>query len=138
MLRSLTAFSLIILSFGPAHASDYPTLPKGLGRDVMVRVCAQCHSPELAAQQNLDPAGWKALVDQMANNGAQASDVEFSIITKYLAASFPPNQTEQRLQAQKAMRSTPTTRGKEGTLKGHPRVHPKVYPTRRAVRTSSK
>jgi competence protein ComEA len=74
----------------PALADDYKSLPEGPGRDVMVRVCSQCHSPEVAAQQNMDAAGWKALVDQMANNGAQATDAEFDTISKYLAASFPP------------------------------------------------
>lgn len=75
---------------GPALADDYASLPAGAGRDVMVRVCSQCHSPEVAAQQSLDAAGWKALVDQMANNGAQATDAEFDTISKYLATAFPP------------------------------------------------
>jgi mono/diheme cytochrome c family protein len=54
-----------------------------------VRVCAQCHSPEIAAHQTLDAQGWKDLVNQMANNGANATDAEFDTIAKYLAASFP-------------------------------------------------
>jgi competence protein ComEA len=74
----------------PALADDYKALPDGPGRDVTVRVCAQCHSPEIAAQQRLDAQGWKDLVNQMANNGANASDAEFDTIAKYLTASFPP------------------------------------------------
>ena len=74
----------------PVLADDFKLLPEGAGRDTMVRVCAQCHSPEIAAQQSLDAQGWKALVDQMANNGANATDAEFDTIAKYLAASFPP------------------------------------------------
>ena len=75
----------------PAWADDdFKSLPAGQGRDVMVRVCSQCHSPEIAAQQNLDAQGWKDLVNQMANNGANATDAEFDTISKYLAASFPP------------------------------------------------
>ena len=81
MLAGLTA---------PALADDYKSLPDGPGRDVTVRVCSQCHSPEVAAQQSLDAPGWKALVDQMANNGAQASDAEFDTTSKYLATAFPP------------------------------------------------
>jgi mono/diheme cytochrome c family protein len=74
----------------PAWAQDdYKSLPPGPGRDVTVRVCAQCHSPEIVAQQKLDAAGWKDLVNQMANNGAQATDAEFDTISQYLAASFP-------------------------------------------------
>ena len=87
----------IVLSLGvtaPALTSacladDYKTLPEGPGRDVMVRVCSQCHSPEIAAQQKLDAQGWKDLVNQMANNGANATDAEFDTISKYLATTFP-------------------------------------------------
>jgi hypothetical protein len=56
---------------------------------VAVRVCSQCHSPEIVAHQSLDAQGWKDLVNQMANNGANATDAEFDTIAKYLAASFP-------------------------------------------------
>ncbi len=85
----VSALSLMTMA-APALADDFKLLPEGPGRDVTVRVCAQCHSPEIAAQQSMDAAGWKALVDQMANNGANATDAEFDTISKYLAASFPP------------------------------------------------
>jgi competence protein ComEA len=81
---------LLGLAATPVMADDdFKSLPAGQGRDVMVRVCSQCHSPEIAAQQNLDAQGWKDLVNQMANNGANATDTEFDTITKYLTASFP-------------------------------------------------
>jgi mono/diheme cytochrome c family protein len=85
-----TALTLALIAFSvPAFADDFASLPAGEGRDVTVKVCAQCHSPELVANQKLDTDGWKALVNQMASNGAQASDAEFDQITKYLATSFP-------------------------------------------------
>lgn len=89
MVRVLVTAVLLGLAGGPAWADDFKMLPEGPGRDVTVRVCAQCHSPEIAAHQNLDAQGWKDLVNQMANNGANASDAEFDTIAKYLAASFP-------------------------------------------------
>ena len=82
----------VLLSLGlaaPAFADDFKSLPEGQGRDVMVKVCSQCHSPEIAAQQKLDAQGWKDLVNQMANNGANATDAEFDTISKYLAQAFP-------------------------------------------------
>ena len=88
-MRVLAVAVLLGLAATPALADDYPSLPAGPGRDVMVRVCSQCHSPEIAAQQNLDAQGWKDLVNQMANNGAQATDAEFDTISKYLTATFP-------------------------------------------------
>jgi mono/diheme cytochrome c family protein len=94
ILRTIPVIAVLALASGsaltPAWADDFKSLPEKPGRDVMVRVCSQCHSPEVAAQQSLDATGWKALVDQMANNGAQASDAEFDTISKYLATAFPP------------------------------------------------
>lgn len=75
----------------PPSADEHPALPQGLGRDLMIRVCSRCHPPELAADQQLDPAGWKALVDQMAAKGAEASDAELDEIVRYLATAFPPS-----------------------------------------------
>ena len=89
-MRSFLIAAVLASLAAPALADDFKSLPPGPGRDVTVRVCAQCHSPEIAAQQKLDASGWKALVDQMANNGANATDAEFDTITKYLTASFPP------------------------------------------------
>ena len=89
-MRVFAIAVLVGLASTPAMADDYPSLPPGPGRDVMVKVCSQCHSPEIAAQQNLDAQGWKDLVNQMANNGANGTDAEFDTIAKYLAASFPP------------------------------------------------
>ena len=89
-VRILGAAVLLVLgAASPALADDFKSLPEGQGRDVMVKVCAQCHSPEIAAQQKLDAQGWKDLVNQMANNGANGTDAEFDTIAKYLAASFP-------------------------------------------------
>src|SRR6478752_191351 len=89
MRRFPSAVSIFLIAILPAAAADYSSLPAGRGRDVMVRVCSQCHSPEVAAGRRMDQPGWKGLVDQMANNGAQASDAEFDLITTYLAANFP-------------------------------------------------
>ncbi len=73
-----------------AQATDeYPSLPAGAGRDLVIRTCSQCHSPESASAEALDEAGWKELVDEMAGKGANASDDEFAQIVKYLVNAFP-------------------------------------------------
>jgi hypothetical protein len=76
----------------PAAAAKavYPLLPPGPGRDVEIRVCSQCHTPERPATERHDLAGWNSVLDQMVNNGATASDAEFDQIANYLAKSFPP------------------------------------------------
>ena len=68
----------------------YPLLPPGPGRDVEIRVCSQCHTPERPSAERHDLAGWNSVIDQMVNNGATASDADFDQIAHYLAVSFPP------------------------------------------------
>ena len=80
-----------------APADEHKALPAGPGREVMIRVCSPCHSPDVAADQQLDPAGWKSLVDQMAGRGAVATEEEFDQIVRYLARAFPaPDPSEPR------------------------------------------
>ncbi len=88
-MRKFLIAAMLAFCSAPALADDYKELPDGPGRDVMVRVCSQCHSPEIAAHQTLDAQGWKDLVNQMANNGANATDAEFDAIAKYLTTAFP-------------------------------------------------
>ena len=71
------------------RADEHAALPAGPGRELMIRVCSPCHAPDVAADQQLDPAGWKTLVDRMASEGAVATDPEFDEIVQYLANAFP-------------------------------------------------
>jgi mono/diheme cytochrome c family protein len=64
-------------------------LPPGEGRDLVIRTCSKCHDPSNAAAEDLDGPGWKLLVDQMASNGANATDAEFAEIVAYLTKAFP-------------------------------------------------
>jgi len=70
-------------------AMGTPTLPEGEGRDLVLRTCSTCHQPDVVVHQRLTHDGWADLVDQMASNGATASDEEFAKIIDYLAAAFP-------------------------------------------------
>ena len=58
----------------------------------MIRVCSKCHLPEVAADQQLDLAGWKIVVDLMASQGANATDAELDQIVQYLANAFPASE----------------------------------------------
>ena len=87
----LIALLFTSLSAPALAQDDFKQLPEGAGRAETVKVCSQCHSPELVANQRLDEPGWRQVVNQMANNGAQGTDAEFETIIKYLATTFPPN-----------------------------------------------
>src|ERR1022692_1102958 len=71
-------------------ADSYPTLPPGPGREIMTRVCSECHSPEVASAQAHNLAEWNTIIGKMQENGAVASDDELDQIAAYLAKSFPP------------------------------------------------
>ena len=80
----------VVAPIAQAAADAHPILPAGAGRDLVIRVCAECHAVEIVAQQHLNADGWKKLVELMANNGAVASDDEFDQIARYLSKAFPP------------------------------------------------
>lgn len=67
----------------------YKLLPPGHDRDLTIRVCSTCHSPENSATKRLSPQGWYDLVQVMSARGAVATSDEFDRITIYLAKSFP-------------------------------------------------
>ena len=94
MLLGLAA-SLCVIALAAAapraqSGDSHPKLPPGEGRDVMIRVCSQCHDPEWVADFGNDEKAWKATVEQMRKQGAQGTDDEFDQIVKYLATAFPP------------------------------------------------
>lgn len=72
-----------------APAADASPLPQGEGRELVLRACSTCHQPDVVVHQRLSRDDWANLVEQMASNGATASDEEFAKIVDYLATSFP-------------------------------------------------
>jgi competence protein ComEA len=64
-------------------------LPKGPGRETLLRICGACHSAENVAGMAKTREDWGALVGEMVADGAQGTDDEFNEIVDYLAAHFP-------------------------------------------------
>ena len=69
----------------PARAQD---LPDGPGKEVLSRVCTQCHGVDQIIELKQTKAEWSALVDMMVQYGAVAKDEEFDLIIDYLAKNF--------------------------------------------------
>jgi competence protein ComEA len=63
-------------------------MPDGPGRDLTVRVCAQCHEPQRAAALRLTRDGWEGVISKMVSLGAKATDAEFVQIIDYLAENY--------------------------------------------------
>ena len=95
MSRSLVALvvvpiaSAVLASFTPsrldaAQPSAQSRFPAGPGRDALFKVCNDCHGPESVLGHLKTHDEWRKTLDEMANNGAQGSDEEWSQIQTYL------------------------------------------------------
>ena len=63
-------------------------LPEGPGKKTVETVCGSCHDLDTAVGEKHDRAGWKTVVDTMADRGARATEEEFRTIVDYLAKYF--------------------------------------------------
>jgi hypothetical protein len=72
----------------PAPPASLALLPTGDGRDVVFRVCSECHALEriLGTRENYD--GWVRIVNDMASRGAAGTDEDFDKIVAYLTEHF--------------------------------------------------
>jgi competence protein ComEA len=76
----------VLLCAGLAGAE----LPPGPGKDELVKVCGNCHSPEQAVSERQSRSAWEETVAKMVTMGAQGSDDEYGAILTYLAKNFGP------------------------------------------------
>jgi competence protein ComEA len=68
--------------------ADPPKLPDGPGKAAFEKVCGNCHGVEVAVSRRETKDGWNAIIDDMIQRGAQASDEEFGAVSDYLSANF--------------------------------------------------
>ena len=76
---------LIATAFAQTAApSPQSRFPAGPGRDALFKVCNNCHGPESVLGQLKTHDEWRKTLDEMASNGAEGSDEEWSQIQTYL------------------------------------------------------
>jgi len=73
----------------PAAAQSYPEFPQGTGREATLRLCSQCHSPNIILANGQSQAGWEDTITKMVRLGAHGSDEDFTDIDDYLTKNFP-------------------------------------------------
>ena len=64
-------------------------LPDGNGKELVQKVCTLCHDLDRLSTVNFSRADWKDLVDQMVIYGAPLSKENITVVSDYLAKSFP-------------------------------------------------
>jgi competence protein ComEA len=82
----LTAVFTRLLA-GQTPATD-PKFPDGPGKTALFKVCRDCHGPESAVGQLKTRDEWSKTLDEMAANGAQGTDEEWTQILEYLDRNF--------------------------------------------------
>ncbi len=68
--------------------SEAPQLPPGEGKDLVEKVCSNCHSVAVIANLHRNRSEWTETVQRMAQNGASATDQQFNAIVDYLTKNF--------------------------------------------------
>lgn len=86
--RTLAALGMAFFaSIIPGRGQD--TLPDGKGKDVVERVCNDCHGPENITKKALTKDEWEEVVNDMVAMGATGTGEELDTIVQYLAKNFP-------------------------------------------------
>ena len=63
-------------------------LPDGEGRDLVKRLCEECHGLQSLVARRRPPAEWREVLDKMYTQGMSATDEEDAKIAGYINANF--------------------------------------------------
>jgi competence protein ComEA len=101
---------LLALAFAAPAVGQ--ALPEGKGREPFRRICRNCHGIDVATKLRLSADEWRAIVDDMVNQGAIGTDDEFQLIVDYLSANFgkPGEGSDTKAAAQKINVNTASIR----------------------------
>ena len=80
----------LLLLFPAFLLAQKSSLPDGQGKDVVQRICGQCHAVEVFTSRGNTREGWSQIVTEMISRGAQGSDDEFGTVVEYLTNNLPP------------------------------------------------
>jgi len=96
MIAKPAKLATILAAFLLAASVQAQDLPDGAGKDVVMKVCTQCHDLARIISKKRTKEEWNDTVDKMATRGAKASDEEFDTIVTYLAKYFGKDQPPEK------------------------------------------
>jgi len=64
-------------------------LPDAPGRDVMLKLCSNCHAADVVASVRFPPQGWRDVIARMVAAGAKGTDQELETVFEYVSTQFP-------------------------------------------------
>ncbi|HMC60943.1 MAG TPA: helix-hairpin-helix domain-containing protein [Candidatus Solibacter sp.] len=71
-----------------AAGEDAKLLPDGPGKEIVVRLCTECHGPENFRKVRHDKDEWSDSVGDMVDRGAKGTPAELEAVVDYLAQNF--------------------------------------------------
>ena len=82
---------LLVAASGPSGSmrAAQDVLPDAPGKDVTVRLCANCHAADTVASVRHTPEGWRDVIAKMVAAGAEGTEQEFESVFQYLSTQFP-------------------------------------------------
>ena len=81
----LTIFTSGAVALALSQSND---LPEGKGKEVLERMCINCHGLEQVTAQRYSKKYWGSVVDDMVSRGAEGSDDDVNLAIAYLARNF--------------------------------------------------
>jgi competence ComEA-like helix-hairpin-helix protein len=69
-------------------AAQDATLPEGKGKDVLERMCTNCHGLDQVTATRYAKKFWGNVVDDMVSKGAEGSDDDVNLVISYLSRNF--------------------------------------------------
>ena len=81
-----------------ASPSVDSSLPKGTGREIVLRACVKCHNLKVITSKRATEEEWAKSVNNMINRGMVLSDDEVDEVIEYLAENFKSVDSDQKPQ----------------------------------------
>jgi competence protein ComEA len=83
LVISTVGLAAVILS-----ASSQDGLPEGKGKDVVLRMCSNCHGLDRMTGVQYPRKQWTYVVDDMVSRGAEGSEEDADAVIGYLTRNF--------------------------------------------------
>ena len=64
------------------------SLPDGKGKEVVQRMCTNCHGLDQVTSARYSKKYWGSVVDDMVSRGAEGSDEDVNVVIDYLSRNF--------------------------------------------------
>ena len=89
-MRQLVCASCAAAALCLAVADDEETklLPDGAGREIVARMCFECHGAGNFRKARLNRDDWADQVADMVDRGAKGTEVEITAVVEYLSRNF--------------------------------------------------